>query len=199
MELALKEVIKMHIHPLLKDKGFKKKGNYFYKKNDGFIYAIYFPIDREYTENGAYFTVQFGIYSEALEEKLGREIKAFPKGYDFILNSNVLTHGGNENERYLLENMTNLDIFGKKMQDDLLQILAFFNQITSLETLMDYCLEHNYLVHHEDLMRYLVLQHDEEKTQKYMLKIKEKLDSIAANALRRYTEKMEQLKAEYRD
>jgi hypothetical protein len=199
MELALKEVIKMHIHPLLKDKGFKKKGNYFYKKNDGFIYAIYFPIDREYTENGAYFTVQFGIYSEALEVKLGREIKAFPIGYDFILNESVLTHICDKNERYLLENTTDLDTFGKKMYNDLLQILVFFNQIISLETLMDYCLEHNYLVHHEDLMRYLVIQHDDEKTQKYMLKIKEKLDSIAANALRRYTEKLEQLKAEYRD
>jgi hypothetical protein len=199
MELALKEIIKTHIQPLLKGKNFKKKGNYFYKKNDGFIYAIYFPIDREYTENGAYFTVQFGIYSEALEVKLGREIKAFPIGYDFILNDNVLTHCGDENERYLLENTTDLDIFGKKMSDDLLQILVFFNQITSLETLMAYCLEHNYLVHHEDLMRYLAIQKDDEATQKYMLKIKEKLDSIAANALGRYAEKLEQLKAEYRD
>jgi S-adenosylmethionine:diacylglycerol 3-amino-3-carboxypropyl transferase len=85
------------------------------------------------------------------------------------------------------------------MSDDVLKILAFFNQITSLETLMAYCLEHNYLVHHEDLMRYLAMQKDDEAAQKYMLKIKEKLDSIAANALRRYTEKMEQLKAEYRD
>ena len=91
MELALKEVIKTHVQPVLKDMGFTKKANYFYKKKDGFTYAIYFPIDREYTENGAYFTVQFGIYSDELEVMLGREIKAFPKGYDFILNENILT------------------------------------------------------------------------------------------------------------
>jgi Domain of unknown function (DUF4304) len=198
MELTLKEVIKTHIQPLLKDMGFKKKGTYFYKKNEGFIYAIYVPIDREYTENGAYFTVQFGIYSEALESLLGREIKPFPKGYDFVLNGNVLTHRDKENWRYLLESTTDLAIFGKKMQEDVSHALVLFNDITTLETFMDYCLEHNYLVHHEDLMRYLVRQKDEEKTQKYMLKIKEKLDNIAANALQGYTNKLEQIKAEYR-
>jgi Domain of unknown function (DUF4304) len=197
MELILKEVVKTHIQPVLKQAGFKKKGNYFYKTNNGFTHGIYVPIDREYTENGAYFTVQYGIYSEALEELLGREIKTFPKGYDFILNSNDLTQKEDEYERYLLESTTNLDTFGKKMSDDILQVLAFFNQITSLEAMIDYCLEHNYLVHHEDLMRYLVMQKDEEKTKKYMLKIKEKLDKIAANALARYWEKLEQLKAEY--
>jgi hypothetical protein len=197
MELALKEVIKNDIQPVLKKMGFSKKANYFYKKKDGFIYAIWFPIDREYTENGAYFTVQFGIYSEALETMLGREIKAFPKGYDFILNVSVLTHICDENERYLLENTTNMEVFGKKIQDDLLQILVLFNHITTLKTLMDYCLEHNYLVHYEDLMRYLVLKNDDEKTAKYLSKIKEKLYKISDNAYAFYVQKSLKLKAEY--
>jgi Domain of unknown function (DUF4304) len=197
MELALKEVIKNHIQPFLKANGFKKKGIYFYKENENFVYAFYFPIDREYTENGAYFTVQCGIYSEALETMLGREIQAFPKGYDFILNECVLTQIRDKNERYLLENTTNLDEFGKKMQDDMLQILVFFNQITALETLMDYCLEHNYLVHHEDLMRYLAIKNDDEKTAKYLAKIKEKLYKIADNAYAHYVQKSLKLKAEY--
>jgi Domain of unknown function (DUF4304) len=197
MELALKEVLKNHIQPVLKDMGFKKKGNYFYKKSDDFIYAFYVPIDREYTENGAYFTVQFGIYSEALETMLGREIQPFPKGYDFILNESVLTHICDKNDRYLLENTTNLDVFGKKMQDDILQILVLFNHITTLKTLMDYCLEHNYLVHHEDLMRYLAIKNDDKKTAKYLLKIKEKLYKIADNAYAFYVQKSLKLKAEY--
>jgi hypothetical protein len=71
MELILKEVIKTHIHSFLKANDFKKKSNYYYKKENGFIYAIWVSIDREYTENGAYFTMQFGVYSEALEVMLG--------------------------------------------------------------------------------------------------------------------------------
>jgi Domain of unknown function (DUF4304) len=197
MELALKEVLKNHIQPVLKDMDFKKKGNYFYKKSDDFIYAFYVSIDREYTENGAYFTVQFGIYSEALETMLGREIQPFPKGYDFILNESVLTHICDKDDRYLLENTTNLDVFGKKMQDDILQILVLFNHITTLKTLMDYCLEHNYLVHHEDLMRYLAIKNDDKKTAKYLLKIKEKLYKIADNAYAFYVQKSLKLKAEY--
>jgi hypothetical protein len=197
MELALKEVIKTHIQPVLKEMGFKKKANYFYKKKGDFIYTIYVPIDREYTENGAYFTVQFGIYSEALEIMLGREIKAFPKGYDFILNQNALTLCHRQYDRYLLENTTNLDDFGKKMQDDILQILVFFNHTTALETFIDYCLKHNYLVHYEDLMRYLAIKKDDKKTAKYLAKIKEKLYKISDNAYAFYVQKSLKLKAEY--
>jgi Domain of unknown function (DUF4304) len=197
MELALKEVIKTHIQPVLKEMGFKKKGNYFYKKSDDFMYAFYVPIDREYTENGAYFTVQFGIYSEALETMLGREIQTFPKGYDFILNESVLTHICDKDDRYLLENTTNLDVFGKKMQDDFIQILPFLNRFSTLETLMDYCLEHNYLVHYEDLMRYLAMKQDDAKMENYLLKIKEKLYRISERAHAFYVQKSLKLKAEY--
>jgi Domain of unknown function (DUF4304) len=197
MELALKEVLKTHIQPVLKDMGFKKKGNYFYKKSNDFIYAFYVPIDREYTENGAYFTVQFGIYSEALENMLGREIQVFPKGYDFILNDSVLTHICAENDRYLLENTTNLDDFGRKMQDDFLQILVLFNHITTLKSLMDYCLKNNYLVHHEDLMRYLAIKKEDRKMKKYLSKIKEKLYCISERAHAFYVQKSLKLKAEY--
>jgi hypothetical protein len=197
MELALKEVLKNHIQPVLKDMGFKKKGNYFYKKSDDFIYAFYVPIDREYTENGAYFTVQFGIYSEALETMLGREIQPFPKGYDFILNESVLTHIYDQNDRYLLENTTNLDVFGKKMQDDLLQILVLFNHITTLKSVINYCLEHNDLVHHEDLLRYLAITKDDKKMKKYLSKIKKKLYDISDKAHALYVQKSLKLKAEY--
>jgi hypothetical protein len=197
MELILKEVIKTHIHSFLKANDFKKKSNYYYKKENGFIYAIWVPIDREYTENGAYFTVQFGIYSEVLEVMLGREIKAFPKGYDFILNENVLKLSHREEERYLLENTTDLDDFGSKMQHDLLHAIIYFHMTTTVENLMDYCLEHNYLVHYEDLMRYLAIIKDDKKTANYLSKIKEKLYKISDNAYAFYVQKSLKLKAEY--
>jgi hypothetical protein len=197
MELALKEVLKNEIQPILKEMGFTKKANYFYKKKDGLIYALWVGIDREYTENGAYFTMQFGIYSEALEVMLGREVKAFPKGYDFILNENVLAHTTRQYDRYLLENTTDLADFGVKMLDDVLQALVFFNHTTTLKSVMNYCLEHNYLVHHEDLMRYLAIINDDKKMKKYLSKIKEKLYKISDNAHAFYVQKSLKLKAEY--
>lgn len=189
MELTLKEVIKSDIQPVLKEMGFSKKANYFYKKKDGFIYAIWFPIDREYTENGAYFTAQFGIYSEALEVMLGREVKAFPTGYDFILNENVLTLCQRQYERYLLENTTDLTVFGVNMLDDMLQVLVFFNHTTTLKSVINYCLEYNGLVHHEDLMRYLAITNDDKKMKKYLSKIKEKLYRISDTAHAHYVQK----------
>jgi Domain of unknown function (DUF4304) len=197
MELALKEVIKNDIQPVLKEMGFSKKANYFYKKKDGFVYAIWISIDREYTDDGAYFTMQFGIYSEALEVMLGREVKAFPKGYDFILNENVLTLCHRQYERYLLENTTDLNVFVANMLDDMLQVLVFFNHTTTLKSVINYCLEHNDLVHHEDLMRYLAIIKEDKKMKKYLSKIKEKLYKISDNAHVFYVQKSLKLKAEY--
>jgi Domain of unknown function (DUF4304) len=197
MELALKEVIKNHIQPFLKANGFAKKGNYFYKKRDAFVFAFYVSVDREYTENGAYFGVQFGIYTEELETLLDREIQAFPKGYDFILNESVLTHIFDNDERYLIDNTTNLADFGQQMQNDFKQILVFLDRFSTLEILMDYCLEHNYLVHYEDLMRYLVIKHENEKMENYLIKIKEKLYMISERAHAFYVQKSLKLKAEY--
>jgi hypothetical protein len=197
MELALKEVIKNDIQPVLKEMGFSKKANYFYKKKDGFVYAIWISIDREYTDDGAYFTMQFGIYSEALEVMLGREVKAFPKGYDFILNENVLTLCHRQYERYLLENTTDLNVFVANMLDDMLQVLVFFNHTTTLKSVINYCLEHNDLVHHEDLMRYLAIIKEDKKMKKYLSKIKEKLYKISDNAHAFYVQKSLKLKAEY--
>lgn len=197
MELLLKEVLKNHIQPVLKDVGFKKKGRYFYKKSGDLIYAFFVSVDREYTDNGAYFTMQCGIYSEALETLLGRDVKAFPQGYDFILNANVLTFSHRKDERYLLESTTILDDFGEKMLDDVLQVLVFFNHTTTLKSMMDYCLEHNYLVHYEDLMRYLAIKQDDKKRVKYLAKIKKKLYEISDRAYDFYVQKSLKLKEEY--
>ncbi|MFM2269277.1 MAG: hypothetical protein RL757_2718 [Bacteroidota bacterium] len=196
MELLLKEILTTHIQPMLKAKGFKKKANYFYQKKEGFICAFFISIDREYTENGAYFTMQFGMYSEALETMLGRATKPFPKGYDFVLNENVLLPIDDENARYLLENTTNIALFVEKMKADLTNVLARFEDISTVSALMDYCLEHNYLVHHDDIMRYLAIEKEEEKMEKYLQKIKEKLYKIAERAYVFYVQKSLKLKEE---
>jgi transcriptional regulator of NAD metabolism len=83
------------------------------------------------------------------------------------------------------------------MVDDLGQILVFLNRFSTLETLMDYCLEHNYLVHHEDIMRYLAIKKDDKKMKKYLLKVKEKLYKISDNAYAFYVQKSLKLKEEY--
>jgi hypothetical protein len=197
MEIALKEILKIYISPFLKTNGFKKKGNSFYKKQNDLTYSISFPVDREYTENGAYFYMNCGIYSDAFEQLMGRAIKDFPKGYDNIHSVNFADITTSKNDRFLLETTTDFNVLSNEIKENIVKILTFFEKINNLETLMNHCLEHNFLVHYEDLMRYLAILKDDEKTQNYLLKIKEKLYSISDKALFFYTKKMQDLKAEY--
>jgi hypothetical protein len=77
------------------------------------------------------------------------------------------------------------------------KIMAFYLTITTLDTLMNHCLEHNYLVHHDDQLRYLAMIKDEEKSVKYLGKIKEKLYQISERAYAVYAQKLKTLKLEY--
>jgi hypothetical protein len=97
----------------------------------------------------------------------------------------------------LLENTTDLDDFGAKMQHDLLHVIIFFHMTTTVDSVMNYCLEHNFLVHYEDLMRYLAIKKDDKNRKKYLLKIKEKLYKISDNALTFYEKKSLELMEKY--
>jgi hypothetical protein len=138
-----------------------------------------------------------GIYSAEFERMVGREINAKPKGYDNIFSHNfsIITEIGNG--RFLIEKGSDLKVLGKEIIEILEKSIAFFSTITTLEVLMNHSLEHNYLVHHEDQMRYLVIIKNEEKTAKYLAKIKEKLYQISERAYANYVQKFEQLKTEY--
>jgi hypothetical protein len=197
MEEILNELINIHIAPFLKTQGFKKKKHYFHKTDSDFTFSINFPVDREYTENGAFVWMICGIYSAEFERMMGREINVKPKGYDNIFSHNFSIITGIGDGRFLIEKTSDLDILGKEIIAILEKIIAFYSTITSLEVLMNHCLEHNYLVHHEDLFRYLAMIKDEEKSAKYLSKIKEKLYQISERAYANYAQKLEKFKAEY--
>jgi Domain of unknown function (DUF4304) len=197
MEEKLNELITTLITPFLKSHGFKKQKHYFHKTDRYFTFSINFPVDREYTENGAFVWLICGIYSAEFEGMMGRGIKSKPIGYDNIFSHNYSTITGKDDDRFLIEKTSDLDILGKEMIDILEKIMAFFSTINSLDGLMNHCLEHNYLVHHEDQLRYLAMIKDEEKSGKYLGKIKEKLYQISEKAYSVYAQKLEKFKAEY--
>jgi Domain of unknown function (DUF4304) len=197
MEEILNELINIHIAPFLKSQGFKKKKHYFHKIDSDFTFSFNFPVDREYTENGAYVWMICGIYSAEFERMMGREIKINPKRYDNIFSHSFNTITGANGDRFLIEKTSDLDILGKEIIDILEKVIAFYSTIISLEVLMNHCLEHNYLVHHEDQLRYLAMIKDEEKSAKYLAKIKEKLYQISERAYANYAQKLEKLTLEY--
>jgi Domain of unknown function (DUF4304) len=197
MEEIFNNLIKNHVAPFLKTSGFKKQKNHFYQKKGDFTFSFSFSIDPEFTENGAYFYLFCGISSDAFEQMSGRQPKLIPKAYD-----NIFQHGfneitGDENDRFLLENSSDLTVSAKEIIGKIKKVMEFYATITSLEILMDHCLDRNYLVHHEDQFRYLAIISDEEKSAAYLIKIKAKLDKISENAYQFYAEKLENFKVKY--
>ncbi len=197
MEEKLNELIKLYVAPFLKSHGFKKQKHYFHKTDNDFTFSINFPVDREYTENGAFVWLVCGIYSAEFEGMMGKEIKPKPIGYDNIFSHNFSTIIDKTDDRLLVEKISDLAVLGKEVIDILEKIMVFYSTINSLDDLMNNCLEHNYLVHHEEQLRYLAIIKDEEKMVKYLAKIKEKLYQIAENAYAKYAQRLENLKLKY--
>jgi hypothetical protein len=197
MDKILKELLKNHLSPFLKTYGFKRRGNHFYRKDGDFTITFTMPIDLEYTETGAFFSFVCGIYSDQLALLLGEEIKAFPKGYDHILNHSIQDiFPPNEVRFHANRNEENEETI-VNIKKEITKTLDFAANLKNLEDLMDYCLEHNELVHHEDMMRYLAIKKDDERMEKYLIKVREKLQKISDKAYSFYVQKSLKLREEY--
>jgi hypothetical protein len=56
------------------------------------------------------------------------------------------------------------------------------------------CIKENYLVHHEDLFKYLVITKDDKRLQRYLKFVKQRLIEISERAYTAYLQKVEDLK-----
>jgi Domain of unknown function (DUF4304) len=197
MDKILKELLKNHLSPFLKTHGFKRRGNHFYRKDGDFTITFMMPIDLEYTETGAFFSFVCGIYSDELAQLLNEEIKVFPKGYDHILNHSIQDISPPNEVRFHANRNEENDETIVIIKAEITKTLDFIANLKDLADLMDYCLEHNELVHHEDIMRYLAIKKDNVSMEKYLVKVREKLQKISDNAYSFYVQKSLKLKAEY--
>jgi Domain of unknown function (DUF4304) len=197
MDKILKELLKNHISPFLKTHGFKRRGNHFYRKDGDFTITFAMPIDREYTDDGAFFNFVCGIYSDQLAQLLGEEIKAFPKDYDHIFNHSIQGIFSSDNSLFHANKNGGNEETMLEIKENLTKMFVFISKLKNVDDLINCCIEYNELVHHEEIMHYLAIQKDDERMEKYLKKVKEKLQKITDNAFGFYTQKSLKLKAEY--
>jgi Mg2+ and Co2+ transporter CorA len=194
MDEILKNILKNHLSPFLRSHGFKRRGNRFYRKNGDFTITFALAVDREYTDSGAFFFFLCGVYSDQLAQLLGEEIKQFPDGYDHIFNHSILEINGEKEEEFHANKNGENDETVQKIKEYLQKTLDFVAKLKTLDDLMDYCLENNQLVHHQEIMRYLAIVKDETRQKAYLVTIKEKLHQNADRAYSFYAAKMEEYK-----
>lgn len=193
MTEAIKRFIKIYLTPILKTHGFKRRGNRFYKKNDDLTFSISLHIDREYVESGAFFYITVGIYSDKFETLMKRELNRFPIGYDNLYQGNTRDLLGLEtNEATFHVNRSGEnDELLQRIKETVERVMLILSKIDSFDSFVLHCLQHNYLVHHEDLLRYLAAKNDDELTAFYFGKIKERLQKITDDAYVCYVQKFE--------
>ena len=63
-----------------------------------------------------------------------------------------------------------------------------------MNNLIDVCIKENYLVHHEELFKYLIITNDEKRLKHYLTFVRRKLNDIADRAYEAYLNKIEDLK-----
>jgi Domain of unknown function (DUF4304) len=197
MDEILKNILKNHLSPFLRSHGFKRRGNRFYRKNGDFTITFALAVDREYTDTGAFFYFLCGVYSDQLAQLLGEEIKQYPDGYDHIFNHSILEINGEKEKEFHANKNGENDETVQQIKEYLQKTLDFVAKLKTLDDLMDYCLEHNQLVHHKEIMRYLAFVKDETRQKAYLVRIKEKLQQITDDAYAKYVEKMEGYRKQY--
>jgi Domain of unknown function (DUF4304) len=197
MDEILKNILKNHLSPFLRSHGFKRRGNRFYRKDGDFTITFALAVDREYTETGAFFFFLCGVYSDQLAQLLGEEIKQFPDGYDHIFNHSILEINGEKEKEFHANRNGENDETVQQIKEYLQKTLDFVAKFKTLDDLMDYCLEHNQLVHHQEIMRYLAIVKDETRQKAYLVRIKEKLQQITDDTHAKYVEKMEGYRKQY--
>jgi hypothetical protein len=197
MDEILKNILKNHLSPFLRSHGFKRRGNRFYRKNGDFTITFALAVDREYTDTGAFFYFLCGVYSDQLAQLLGEEIKQYPDGYDHIFNHSILEINGEKEKEFHANKNGENDETVQQIKEYLQKTLDFVANLKTLDDLMDYCLEHNQLVHHQEIMRYLAIVKDETRQKAYLVRIKEKLQQITDDAYAKYVEKLEGYRKQY--
>jgi hypothetical protein len=199
MTEAINQFIKTLLYPYLKTLGFKKRGNLFYKKEGDFTFSISIHIDKEYTEFGAFFYIGIHIYSDQFETMMGRDLKPFPKDYDNLFSTNTRDLLGLETQEvtFCIKRDGENEELLLKIKEVIEKVMLVLNKIDTFDTFILHCLTHNYLVHYEDLLRYLAIKKDEKLTTFYFSKIKERLLGISDRAFASYQKRFEDFKLEY--
>lgn len=162
-------IIKNYVHPKLKSNGFKKKNLNFYKFKGDLIFLINLQKSRGNTWEETSFYISYGIYSSEIDNVLGKEKIMYPKDYQCYYCREIKELlDVNDTSKYILENSTNVEKFGKNILVDLEIVISFFEKVKGTDDLISLMIAKNKLHWYEEMISYLILTEDENRAEKYI-------------------------------
>lgn len=139
MELRerLKLLIRNTIHPMLKERGFRKRNHHFYRPLEevGWIFQV--QSSKYNTRDFLQFTLNMGIYVPQWARLTGQTVSDFPKEYQSLWRERV-----RGDHWYELTPGTELAALRREIARDLQeQVIPFFERLSGLPPLLEEMLE----------------------------------------------------------
>ena len=118
---VIDSVVSKHIHPLLKERGFRKQSRTFRKEGGESTLVVNVQASQWNEGLKGQFTINLGAYFPDIEKICdSHEIKGGPKEYDCTVRSRIgQTMPGNFDKWWEIESSSNLDEIGKEVADSL--------------------------------------------------------------------------------
>ena len=157
MSQLLKDFIKSEIHPMMKELGYRKKANYFWRKNDVFIFTINFQSSQWNFEGRDEFYINCGVYSFEVAKANGEETD-----FSKLTMSDLLLVQYNDRQHYftthhhfssfMLTDTADVLETGRLVREELKMVLSFFNSLTDNRKLLDWFMKEKVWVHHNKFL-----------------------------------------------
>jgi hypothetical protein len=179
-----KDIIENCIAPLLLQFGYTRHKNYFYYSNGDLTYSYDCYVEKMQKKEFHFYIIA-SVDSKVFNELISRKNTELPSGYDNIYSKVIFQSENLKNETKKIEQ--DISIVLNKIEKKL-------NGIPTVTDLVDACIKENYLVHHEDLFKYLVITKDDKRLQRYLKFVKQRLIEISERAYTAYLQKVEDLK-----
>lgn len=163
MSQLLKDFIKSEIHPMMKELGYRKKANYFWRKNDVFVFTINFQSSQWNFEGRDEFYINCGVYSFEVAKANGEETD-----FSKLTMSDLLLVQYNDRQHYftthhhfssfMLTDTADVSETGRLVREELKMVLSFFNSLTDNRKLLDWFMKEKVWVHHNKFLIYAFQQ-----------------------------------------
>lgn len=145
------------VKPLLKLKGFSKKGLSFYRRLADLIFIINFQNSQGNTSAQTKFYVNCGIYSMRIDEVIGKAPCREPKEYECHFRKRISALVNAAEDVYLVDAHTDLQVMGSGLLADLERVVGVFDDIHSTADLVELMIEENGLNNYLELFEFLLL------------------------------------------
>ena len=142
MSLLLNNFIKSEIHPMMKELGYRKRANYFWYKNDVFVFTINFQSSQWNFEGRDEFFINCGVYSFEVAKANGEETDFSKLSMSDLLlvqfndRQDHLTH--HHLPSFLLTDATDVSEMGRQVREELKIVSSIFNSLTDNRKLLEW-------------------------------------------------------------